>query len=117
MARGDVLLVILPSSNSREQGGRRPAIAVQTDISGQPMLMIAPVTSNLNALRFDFSVQVEPSQQNGLSQSSVVMVFQMRAIDKVRILRRLGNLSVDDMQRVDTEIRRMLGLTGPVDQL
>lgn len=55
MARGDLLLVNLPSSDRREQGGRRPAIAVQTDLTGEPMLMVAPVTSNLAALRFAFS--------------------------------------------------------------
>lgn len=44
MARGDVLLVSLPVSDGREQSGRRPAVAVQTDIAGEPMLMIAPIT-------------------------------------------------------------------------
>jgi mRNA-degrading endonuclease toxin of MazEF toxin-antitoxin module len=52
MARGDVLLVSLPPSDRREQSGRRPAVAVQTDQAGEPMLMVAPVTPNLAALRF-----------------------------------------------------------------
>jgi len=50
MARGDVLLVSLPPSDRREQSGRRPAVAVQTDQAGEPMLMVAPVTSSLAAL-------------------------------------------------------------------
>jgi mRNA interferase MazF len=108
MARGDVLLVSLPGSDRREQSGRRPAVAVQTDVAGEPMLMIAPVTSNVGALRFAFSVRVEPSPDNGLTTSSVVMVFQMRAIDKTRIIRRIGRLSEADMARVDAEIWRML---------
>ena len=37
MARGDVLLVSLPASDGREQSGRRPAVAVQTDVAGEPM--------------------------------------------------------------------------------
>lgn len=57
MARGDVLLVSLPTSDKREQSGRRPAVAVQTDLAGEPLLMIAPVTSNLNALRFALCLQ------------------------------------------------------------
>ena len=44
MARGDVLLVTLPPSDRREQSGRRPAVAVQTDLTGEPMLLVAPVT-------------------------------------------------------------------------
>ena len=42
MARGDVLQINLPSSGGREQSGKRPAIAVQTDVVGELLLMIAP---------------------------------------------------------------------------
>src|SRR5438132_4078808 len=108
MARGDVLLVTLPPSDRREQSGRRPAVAVQTDQAGEPMLMVAPVTSNLAALRFAFSVRVEPSAESGLTTPSVVMVFQMRAIDKARIVRRIGRISKEDMARIGAEIARML---------
>ena len=108
MARGDVLLVSLPPSDRREQSGRRPAVAVQTDDAGEPMLMVAPVTSNLGALRFAFSVRVAPSPENGLTMPSVVMVFQMRAIDKARIIRRIGQVSQADMASIDAEIWRML---------
>ena len=111
MARGDVLLINLPSSEGREQSGRRPAVAVQTDIAGEPMLMVAPVTSNLNALRFKFAVKIEPSDENGLTQTSIVMIFQMRAIDKSRILKLIGKLSAEDLANVDLEIRRMLGFS------
>ena len=98
MARGDVLLVSLPPSDRREQSGRRPAVAVQTDQAGEPMLIVAPVTSNLAALRFSFTVRVEPSPENGLTLPSIIMVFQMRAIDKVRIIRRIGRVSNEDME-------------------
>lgn len=108
MARGDVFLVDLPSSNRREQSGRRPAVAVQTDIRGEPLLMLAPITSRLKTLRYSFTIRIEPTKQNGLQRTSVVMVFQMRAIDKRRIIKKLGRLSSEDMKRVDDEIWRML---------
>ena len=108
MARGDVLLVGLPASDKREQSGRRPAVAVQTDIVGEPMLIVAPVTSNLKALRFQFTVQIEPSEENGLDLPSVVMILQMRSVDKGRIMKKLGKLSSRDLGRVDAEIWRML---------
>lgn len=110
MARGDIFLVSLPESEGREQSGRRPAVAVQTDLAGEPMLMIAPITSSLAALRFNFAVRIEPTSENGLTMPSVVMVFQMRAVDKKRIMRRIGQLSPEDMGRVDIEIRRMLSI-------
>lgn len=108
MARGDVLLVALPASDRREQSGRRPAVAVQTDIAGEPMLMVAPVSSRMAALRFAFSVRIEPSPENGLTVPSVVMIFQMRAIDKTRIVRKIGQISSEDMARVDAAIGQML---------
>ncbi len=108
MARGDVLLVSLPTSAGREQSGRRPAVAVQTDLAGEPMLMVAPVTSNLNASRFAFSVEVKPTNENGLTQTSIVMIFQMRAIDKNRIIKKIGKLSSEDLEKIDAEIWKML---------
>ena len=113
MARGDVLLVTLPPSDRREQSGRRPAVAVQTDQAGEPMLIVAPVTSNLAALRFSFTVRVEPSPENGLTLPSIIMVFQMRAIDKARIIRRIGRVSNEDMERIDAEIWRILKPPDP----
>jgi len=114
MARGDVLIVELPESELREQSGRRPVVAVQTDIAGEPMLIIAPITWNLAALRFAFSVRVEPSLENGLTVPAVVMVFQMRAVDKQRIIRKVGQMSKADLARIDAEIWRMLKPTDVV---
>ena len=70
--------------------------------------MVAPITSNLNALRFGFTVKVDPSGENGLRQTSIIMIFQMRAIDKSRVVRKIGKLSDEDLQRVDAEIWKLL---------
>jgi mRNA interferase MazF len=108
MSRGDVLLVALPDSDKREEKGNRPAIAIQTDGTNSPMLMVIPITSSLAALRFPFSVQIEPSPQNGLTLSSVAMVFQMRAIDRKRIIRKIGALEAEYLAKVDAAIWEML---------
>ncbi|MBW4457885.1 MAG: type II toxin-antitoxin system PemK/MazF family toxin [Nostoc indistinguendum CM1-VF10] len=108
MARGDILLVGLPESDKREEKGNRPAIAVQTDIATSPMLIIVPVTSSLGALRFPFTVRIEPSQQNGLTLPSVAMVFQLRAIDRKRIIQKIGELELQYLTQVDAEIWQML---------
>jgi mRNA interferase MazF len=108
MARGDILLVSLPDSDKREEKGNRPAIAVQTDVANSPMLMVVPVTSSLGALRFSFTVKIEPSEQNGLTLPSVAMVFQMRAIDRKRIIRKIGELESEYLAQMDAEIWRML---------
>jgi mRNA interferase MazF len=108
MPRGDVLLVVLPASNRREEQGTRPAIAVQTDAVVSPMLMLVPITSSLGALRFPFAVKIEPSTSNGLNLVSVAMVFQLRAIDRKRFVRKIGELESECLAQIDTEIWRML---------
>lgn len=108
MSRGDVLLVSLPQSDQREEKGTRPAIAIQTDVEISPMLMIVPITSSLKALRFPFTVRIEPSIVNGLSAISVAMVFQLRAIDPKRIIRKIGTLETTYLKQIDVEIWRML---------
>ena len=108
MTRGDILLVGLPESDKREEKGNRPAIAVQTDTATSPMLMIIPVTSSLGALRFPFTVRIEPSEQNALTLPSVAMVFQMRAIDRKRIIQKIGELELQYLTQVDAEIWQML---------
>lgn len=108
MARGDIFWVRLPSSDQREEKGKRPAIAVQTDNAPSPMLMVVPVTSALAAMRFSFTVRIEPSARNGLTLPSVAMVFQLRAIDRKRIIRKIGELESEYLDQVDAEIWKML---------
>lgn len=108
MARGDILLVSLPASDRREEKGKRPAIAVQADSPLSPMLMVVPVTSSLGAMRFPFTVRIEPSDKNGLTLPSVAMVFQMRAIDRKRIIRKIGELEPEYLAQIDAEIWQML---------
>ena len=115
MARGDIVTVDLPASASRaghEQVGYRPAIVVQTDITDAslPTTMIIPMTSNLGALRYPHTLLIDPSIQNGLTVPSVLMVFQLRAIDKRRIGNRIGRLDQRHLQQLETEIRHLLSL-------
>jgi mRNA interferase MazF len=92
VARGDILLVSLPESDRREEKGTRPAIAVQADEEQSPLLMVIPVTSSMGALRFAFTLEIQPSKLNGLTLPSVAMIFQLRAIDPRRIVKKIGRL-------------------------
>lgn len=114
MARGDVLFVDLPTpgGTGREQSGVRPALAVQADDvgTGLPTLMIIPSTTQLAALRFPLTLEVKPSQMNGLSQQSVLLVFQLRAIDRKRVIRKLGRLETTYIQAIDQLMRQLLAI-------
>jgi mRNA interferase MazF len=72
--------------------------------------MIIPLTGRLSALRFPHTIQVEPSEENGLTQPSVLLVFQLRAIDRSRIVETIGHLEQHYLDLVDREMRYMLNL-------
>lgn len=72
--------------------------------------MSIPFTSNLETLRFPHTLRVDPSPTNGLITPSVLLVFQLRAIDKGRIGRKVGQLEIRYMDQLDLEIRNLLGI-------
>lgn len=115
MARGEVVIISLPIPSGpagHEQVGSRPAIVVQADISDTslPTTIIVPMTSNLSATRFPHTISVNPSSQNGLSRPSVLLVFQLRAIDKNRLGNKIGRLEELYLQQLEAEMRQVLGL-------
>ena len=115
MARGDIYIVHLPVPQNRpgrEQIGARPAIVVQADSSSAhlPTTIIVPMTSQRAALRFPHTIEVQHSPQNGLSAVSVLLVFQLRAIDNGRLSRRLGRLEDHYIDQLEDEMRAVLNL-------
>ena len=114
MKRGDIILVELPQANTsgHEQECSRPALVVHDDATSNQLsvIMIVPMTSNLRAQSFSYTILVQPSVQNGLSMASVLLVFQLRAIDKRRIKRQLGTLEISILEQVDAEMKKLLGL-------
>jgi len=72
--------------------------------------MIVPFTSNLKAQRFPHTNLIRPSKKNGLTAPSVLLVFQLRAIDKQRVSKRIGHLEDELMGKVNQEIKDLLGL-------
>jgi mRNA interferase MazF len=72
--------------------------------------MVVPLTGKLSAQRFPHTVLVTPTPQNGLSCPSVLLVFQLRAIDKRRLGNPIGRLEGDAMRQVEQEMKDLLSL-------
>jgi len=114
MAYGDVIIVNIPRSSDQtghEQIGSRPAIDVQSDVNdpGLPTTIIIPFTSKLQARRFPHTILVNPSAYNGLSDPSVLLVFQLRALDKKRIGNKIGRLEIFYIDKLEEELKILLG--------
>jgi len=112
--RGDVVWVELPRpvSAGREQFGVRPAVIFQDEsqFGRLPTVVIVPVTEQKSALRFPSTFLIQPSRSNGLPSESVVLTFQVRAIDRVRIKQVIGALDPQDLVDLTYQVRKLLRL-------
>ena len=108
--RGDIWTVDLEPVVGSEQGKARPALIIQNDIGNlySPVLIIAAITSGENA-RYDVQVEIK-APEGGLHHDSIVLLNQIRTIDKRRVGRYWGRLSTQTMQRIDDAIKISLGL-------
>ena len=115
MRRGDIVLVNLPQTADgagHEQVGTRPALIVHDDATSDTLsvVMIVPFTSNVKAQRFSHTIVVEPTEENGLTVQSVLLVFQLRAIDRQRVKKTIGHLEDELIEKVNQEMKGLLGL-------
>jgi mRNA-degrading endonuclease toxin of MazEF toxin-antitoxin module len=111
LPRFDMWWVELPYQEGHAQSGRRPAVLVADEPTNR-FCIVAPLTTNLDRLRFKGTLRVEPDHDNGLPQASVVMAFQIRYLDRDRLAERIGRLSVDDQAEFDGVLAELLGFDG-----
>ncbi len=104
----EIYLAEIPKANGHEQSGFRPVILISKPISN--ISIILPLTSNLLALKFPFTIKVEPSILNGLTFISVILVFQIRAIDSKRLKKKIGVLENNYVESIKKLLNNMLGL-------
>jgi len=112
--RGDIYLVDLGTNIGSEQGGCRPVLLVQNDIGNHfgPTLIVAPVSSRYWKKSKQPTHTLIEGIQN-LSSPSVVLTEQLLTIDKVRVMKYLGEVPEDQMQNVNKAVMVSLGLKQP----
>ena len=108
MKKGEIWLVELPSSNGQEQEGLRPSLIIAD--TGFGITTLIPLTSNLQALRFQYTYSIEKSKINGLIADSVALVFQLRAIDSKRLKKKVGFLENEHQKKIDDLVIKYLNL-------
>jgi mRNA interferase MazF len=108
--RGDIFTVDFEPVRGREQGKVRPALVIQNDIGNQysPTTIVAAITSGERA-RYDVNVEIK-APAGGLARDSLVLLNQIRTVDKSRLGRYWGHLSEEMMARVDEALKISLGL-------
>jgi mRNA interferase MazF len=109
--RGEVYLVSFDPTIGAEIQKTRPALIVQNDIANRhsPITIVAAITSQFDEPLYPTEVLIQPPE-GGLALLSVVLLNQIRSIDKRRLVRRLGILTPATMARVDRAMLISLGL-------
>nr|WP_207736438.1 type II toxin-antitoxin system PemK/MazF family toxin [Fusibacter ferrireducens] len=109
--RGDVFFADLSPVRGSEQGGQRPVLIIQNDIGNKysPTVIIAAITAKIAKAKLPTHVEVQASQV-GLLKDSVVLLEQVRTIDKTRLIQKLGHLEEGVMVAVDKALVISLGL-------
>ncbi len=109
--RGDVYLVAFDPSLGSEIHKTRPAVVIQNDVGNRaaPTTIVAALSSQVEEPLYPFEVLVQPPD-GGVAKRSVVLLNQIRTIDRQRLIRRLGMLERKTVGRVDRALAISLGL-------
>ncbi len=108
---GDLFWVEFPAGAGRAQAGRRPALIAQAAaVSTQlPTVLLIPLSTQLDALRFPGTVLVETDADNNLRRPSVALVFQLSVIDRRFFSQRLGRISPAMMAKIWSMLDEITG--------
>lgn len=109
--RGEIYYADLSPVVGSEQGGIRPVLIVQNDVGNRhsPTVIAAAITSQRDKSRLPTHIEVS-ADTCGLSKDSVVLLEQIRTIDKKRLKDKMGELDNTSMNRVDTALSISFGL-------
>lgn len=108
--RGELYYADLSPVVGSEQGGVRPVLIVQNDIGNKysPTIIAAAITSQLNKAKLPTHIELS-AKDFGLQKDSVVLLEQIRTLDKRRIKERIGELPEDLMKKVNDGLLISLG--------
>ena len=109
--RGDIYYADLSPVVGSEQGGTRPVLIVQNDVGNRhsPTVIAAAITSQQDKARLPTHIRVN-SEGSGLTRDSVVLLEQIRTLDKRRLREHMGRLDEPSMNRVDQALHISFGL-------
>lgn len=109
--RGDIFYADLSPVVGSEQGGIRPVIIIQNDVGNKysPTVIVAAITSQINKAKLPTHVEIS-SEEYGLNKDSVVLLEQIRTLDKKRLKEKIGHMTDGDMKKVDEALSISVGL-------
>ena len=110
--RGDIFYADLSPVIGSEQGGTRPVLVVQNDVGNKfsPTVIVAAITSQINKAKMPTHIEIS-AEGSGLLKDSVILLEQVRTIDKKRLREKIGKLDDELIARVDDALGISFGIT------
>lgn len=110
--RGDIFYADLSPVIGSEQGGTRPVLVVQNDVGNKfsPTVIIAAITSQINKAKLPTHIEIS-AHDVGLLKDSVILLEQVRTIDKKRLREKIGRLDDEQLAAVDEALGISFGIT------
>jgi len=115
--RGDIYYADLSPVIGSEQGGLRPVLIIQNDIGNKysPTVIAAAITSQINKTKLPTHIELY-AESFGLAKNSVILLEQIRTIDKRRLKEKMGHLDEKLMDKVNDAISISFGLSAMQQQ-
>lgn len=109
--RGDIFYADLSPVVGSEQGGVRPVLIVQNDIGNKysPTVIVSAITSQINKAKLPTHIELD-AKEYGLQKDSVILLEQIRTIDKRRLREKVGHLDDELMKKVNEALSISFGL-------
>jgi len=109
--RGDVFYADLSPVIGSEQGGVRPVLIIQNNVGNKysPTVIVAAITSQINKAKLPTHMELRANKY-GLSKDSVILLEQIRTIDKKRLKEKIGHLDDELMAKVDEALGISFGI-------
>lgn len=110
MKRGEIFRADLDPVIGSEQGGVRPVLIIQNDTGNlySPTVIVAAITAQKKKPHMPVHVAIT-KEESGLQRDSVVLLEQVRTLEKSRLMQYLGALDANVMQRIDQALMRSIG--------
>ncbi len=108
--RGELYYADLSPVLGSEQGGVRPVLIIQNDVGNKysPTVIVSAITSRLYKAKLPTHISLD-AETYGLNKDSIILLEQIRTIDKLRLKERIGELSLSKMEEVNNALLISLG--------
>ncbi len=109
--RGELYYADLSPVVGSEQGGVRPVLIIQNDIGNKysPTVIVAAITSQLTKAKIPTHIELSAQELMGLQKDSVILLEQLRTLDKRRLKEKIGVLNKTKMDKVNNALLVSLG--------